>query len=74
VPTKPAVRWGAPSAPEDEAKAKDAVVKTLSSARFESLRTPDGKEKLKARLLDTLKERLPQQKVRGILFVSFVMQ
>ena len=61
-------------APQDEAKAKDAVVKVLSGARFESLRTPEGKEKVKTRLLDTLKERLPQQKIRGILFVSFVMQ
>jgi len=58
----------------DELRAKDTIVQVLSSARFENLRTADGKEKLKARLLETLQSRLPQQKLRGVLFTSLVMQ
>jgi flagellar basal body-associated protein FliL len=60
--------------PAEELRAKDAVVQVLSSARFESLRTGEGREKLKARLLEALTAALPEQKVRGILIVSFVMQ
>ena len=60
--------------PAEELRAKDAVVQVLSSARFETLRTGDGREKLKARLLEALTAALPEQKPRSILLVSFVMQ
>ena len=60
--------------PAEELRAKDAIVQVLSSARFESLRTGEGREKLKARLLEALTTALPEQKLHSILLVSFVMQ
>jgi len=67
-------KGGSKLPPAEELRARDVVVQVLSSARFESLRTAEGREKLKARLLEALSTALPQQKLRRILLVSFVMQ
>jgi flagellar basal body-associated protein FliL len=60
--------------PEEELRAKDTIVQVMSDARFEALRGAEGRERLKAKLLQALQEKLPQEKLREVLLVSFVMQ
>jgi flagellar FliL protein len=56
------------------AQARDAILSVLSAARPEQLLQPEGKQQLKAELLRTLKERVPQIGVEDVFFTEFLVQ
>jgi flagellar protein FliL len=53
---------------------RDAILGVLCSYKANQLLQPDGKDKLKAQLLSTLRKRLPVLDVTQILFTDFVVQ
>ena len=59
---------------EDEAVARDLVVRILSDASFMSLRTATGREQAKEHVKQALDEMLEEAQVENVLFLSFVMQ
>jgi len=59
---------------EDEAVARDLIVKILSDSSFASLRTATGREQAKERIKQGLGEMLEDAQVENVLFLSFVMQ
>lgn len=66
---------GAPTlSPADDARARDAVVRILSSQTYEHLRATGPSEELKTALTDALKHSVRDAKVRAVMLTSFVMQ
>jgi flagellar FliL protein len=53
---------------------RDTILSTLSTARAQQLAQADGKEKLKAEILQALKDRAPQLGVRDVYFTEFLVQ
>jgi flagellar basal body-associated protein FliL len=60
--------------PDEEAWAKDTVIRVFTDTPFEQLRTQKGREKLRARLLQALQKVLSDVAINEVLFTSFVMQ
>lgn len=56
------------------AQVRDAILSVLSQARVDDLLTEDGKAKLKAEVLSTLQQRVPQLMVREVYFTEFLIQ
>jgi len=54
--------------------ARDVTIAVLSNQQFETLRTAEGKRKLKATLQQKLDAVLEHYQVSDVLFTSFVMQ
>ena len=54
--------------------ARDVAVAVLSNQQFETLRTAEGKSKVKATLQQKLNAVLEEYRVSDILFTAFVMQ
>ena len=53
---------------------RDTILSVLSAVKAEQLAQPDGKSKLKAELLQALKERAPQLGVEDVYFTEFLVQ
>ena len=60
--------------PDDEAAARDLIVKVLSDASFDSLRSASGRERAKRQIQQALSEMLDATQVETVMFLSFVMQ
>lgn len=58
----------------DLAIARDRIVTVLSSSSFAELQTVIGRERLKQKIVQKLKEALPQYEFGEALFTAFVMQ
>ncbi len=58
----------------DLAIARDRIVTVLSSSSFAELQTVMGRERLKQKIVQKLKEALPQYEFGEALFTAFVMQ
>ena len=65
---------GAQLPPDAHRLARDVVIRTLSSQRFEDLLHDPGREKLRELLLDELEETLEDYHVNQVLITGFVMQ
>ena len=52
----------------------DAVITLLSTKTYDDLYTADGKEKLRAEIMDDLSKRLPDLHIISIYFTEFVVQ
>lgn len=52
----------------------DIVISLLSSKTYDELYTADGKENLRAEIMDTINERLPEFYVMSVYFTEFVVQ
>lgn len=64
-----------PAIPEgDIAIARDRVVTVLSAGSYSSLRSPEGRQALKQRVLAQVRKGLPQYTVTDVLFTAFVTQ
>ena len=59
---------------EDEAAARDLIVRILSDSSFVSLRTAKGRDNTKEQVKQALGEMLEEAQVENVLFLSFVMQ
>ena len=59
---------------EDEAVARDLIVRILSDASFTSLCTAKGRDNAKEQIKQALCEMLEEAQVENVLFLSFVMQ
>lgn len=53
---------------------RDTILAVLSTAKADDLLTAEGKTKLKAALLQALKERVPQMGVQEVYFTEFLIQ
>ena len=53
---------------------RDAALTVLSSAQPEQLLAPEGKQKLKAALLEALQERAPELGIDNVYFTEFLVQ
>ncbi len=53
---------------------RDAILGVLSSYQASQLLAPDGKGKLKAQLLSTLQNRLPDLDITQVYFTDFIVQ
>jgi flagellar basal body-associated protein FliL len=53
---------------------RDTILAVLSTAKADDLLTAEGKTKLKAELLQALKERVPQMGVHEVYFTEFLIQ
>ena len=53
---------------------RDAALSVLSSAQPEQLLAPEGKQKLKAALLQALQERAPELGIDNVYFTEFLVQ
>jgi len=53
---------------------RDAILAVLTTARADDLLTPEGKQKLKTALLESVQQRVPQLQVREIYFTEFLVQ
>jgi len=60
--------------PPPVALVRDTILGVLAQAKVEELLTARGKENLKAELLRTLNQRVPQLEVREIYFTEFLVQ
>lgn len=56
------------------ASIRDAIISVLATRHSEELLTPEGKQKLKQDLIDTLNDRVPELGVRDIYFTDFLVQ
>ena len=56
------------------AHTRDTILDVLAGARADDLLTPEGKSRLKADLLDALKEKVPQLGVREVYFTELLIQ
>lgn len=56
------------------AQVRDSIVGVLAEAKANDLLTAEGKTKLKANLLRTLQERVPQLGVEEVYFTEFLIQ
>jgi flagellar FliL protein len=69
-----------PAAEKDQSAAvpvalvRDAIVGVLAVAKPDELLTPNGKVKLKADLIEALRQRAPALGVREIYFTEFLIQ
>jgi flagellar basal body-associated protein FliL len=63
-----------PLSAEDQARARDLVVRILSEAGFNNLRDDAGREKVKQQIRQALDKAIKCDEVEQVLFVSFVMQ
>ncbi len=63
-----------PLTPEQEARAKDMIIRVFAETPFEQLRSAQGLDKLRKRLAEALDEVLIGIDVVGVLFTKFVMQ
>ncbi|MCD6352240.1 MAG: flagellar basal body-associated FliL family protein [Armatimonadetes bacterium] len=61
-------------APDQEAWAKDVIIRVFARAPFSDLRTEKGREKLRNDLKEALNEVLDEVEVKEVLFTAFVMQ
>jgi flagellar FliL protein len=52
----------------------DTVVTLLSTKTYDDLYTADGKEKLRAEIMDDLSKKLPELHLISIYFTEFVVQ
>jgi flagellar FliL protein len=78
------LRLGVDLGLQDEAKAKDAqasvavvrdtILSALMATKPEDIATPEGKQKLKAQLLQAVQQRAPQLGVRELYFTDFLLQ
>ncbi len=59
---------------EQEAWAKDAIIRVFARAAFDPLRTEAGREKLRKDLAKALQDALQDVVVTEVLFTTFVMQ
>jgi len=59
---------------EDEAAARDLIVRILSDSSFVSLRTAKGRDNTKEQIKQALGEMLEEAQVENVLFLAFVMQ
>jgi flagellar basal body-associated protein FliL len=72
-----AVGLSRPPARKEElpvALVRDTILSVLSSVRPEQLTQPEGKSKLKAEILQALKDRAPQLGVEDVYFTEFLVQ
>jgi flagellar FliL protein len=57
---------------------RSRILSTLSNREAESLTTPEGKGRLSGEILNVLSQpfapNLPQQKIAGVMFTSFMLQ
>jgi len=53
---------------------RDTIVSILSAARAEQLTQAEGKDKLKAEILQALKDRAPYLRVKDVYFTEFLVQ
>lgn len=53
---------------------RDTLLDVLTSYQSEELLAPDGKDKLKARLLQALQARMPEVGIREVYFTDFLVQ
>jgi flagellar protein FliL len=56
------------------ARVRDAILGVLAEARLDDLMTAQGKNQLKANLLRTLRERVPELGVEEVYFTEFLVQ
>ncbi len=55
-------------------KIRDVVLSVLTTCQSADLLAPDGKAKLKQRLLEALREQVPDLPVKEIYFTEFLVQ
>jgi len=55
-------------------KIRDVVLSVLTTCQSADLLAPDGKAKLKQRLLEALREQIPELPVKEIYFTEFLVQ
>ncbi len=60
--------------PEQEVVVKDAIITVLSAQDVSTLSTPAGKDALRASILAKLQHKVPELKVKEVLYEDFVMQ
>lgn len=53
---------------------KDAIIKTVSRKSFAELRRPNGLEKIKKELMDSIKGQIPKMEITEIYVEGFAMQ
>jgi len=73
-PKKPEAQAGGELPEGDLAVARDRIVTVLSASSFAELQTVRGRERLKQKIVQKLKEALPQYEFGEALFTAFVMQ
>jgi flagellar FliL protein len=56
------------------AQIRDIIISVLAQGKVDDLLTEAGKAKLKANLLRTLQEQIPDQKVKEVYFTEFLIQ
>jgi flagellar FliL protein len=65
---------GAEAAGLPIAQTRDAILTILSACKANELLTPEGKNALKQRLLDTLQQKVPDLDARNVYFTEFLVQ
>jgi flagellar basal body-associated protein FliL len=56
------------------AQVRDVILEVLAQGRVDDLMSPEGKTKLKASLVQALRERIPQLGVEEVYFTEFLIQ
>ena len=56
------------------AQVRDVILEVLAQGRVDELMSPEGKTKLKANLVQALRERIPQLGVEEVYFTEFLIQ
>ncbi len=56
------------------AQVRDTVIEVLAACRAEELLAPEGKRKLKERILSALRQRIPELGVEEVYFTEFLIQ
>ena len=52
----------------------DAITSVIGAKTVEQVSTPEGRDQLKAQLVEALNKQLPEKKVETIFFVTFITQ
>ncbi len=55
-------------------KIRDVILSVLTTCQSTDLLAPDGKAKLKQRLLEAIREQIPDLPVREVYFTEFLVQ
>jgi len=53
---------------------RDAVIKVMSSNRFDQIATPQGKMKLKEKIIDDINKLIKEGKIKEVYFTEFIVQ
>ena len=59
---------------EDEAALRDAALEVLGRQTSADLLAPEGKQHLKAELHEAMTKRVPEARVKDVLFTEFLVQ